>query len=142
MFEQLAPFWLHRCQRYLKSIGCEPLQLPGSAWSVSPLRAVPEMVGGDALDGAVACELAPAPAASPSRTTIASVPAIPSVAPRSAERFFAASSMVEPPSSELPSGGGTPPAAKSGAVAAAFYRPLTKLFLRTDTLDGVGQVRG
>src|SRR4249919_2258354 len=118
MFEQLAPFWLHRCQRYLKSIGCEPLQLPGSAWSVSPFRAVPEIVGGDVLDGGVACELASAPAARPSRTTSPSAPATPSDAPKSAERFFVASSMVEPPSSEMPLLDWTPPTLETGAVAA------------------------
>src|SRR5579859_6386433 len=52
------------------------------------------MVGGEVFDGGVAVELAPAPAARPSRTTSASVPATPSEAPTSAERFFAESDMV------------------------------------------------
>src|SRR5689334_12706054 len=102
-------------------IGWEPLQLPGSAWSCWPFRAVPEIVGSEVFDGGVALELAPAPAARPSRTTSASVPATPSEAPRRAERFFAESDMVLISFLGVPSPITTPPAAKPGAMLRGFH---------------------
>src|SRR5260221_7834667 len=83
-------------------MGVEPLQLPGSAWSVWPFCAVPVMVGGDVFDGGVAAPDAPAPVARPRKTTRASVPRTPSEAPRSAERCFVVEDMDRPPSSEMP----------------------------------------
>src|SRR5690348_14212843 len=104
-------------------MGCEPLQLPGSACSRWPFWAVPEMVGGDVFDGGVALELAPAPAASPRTTTSTSVPATPSEAPRSAERFFAESDIVVVSFLGVPSVDTTPRAASPGAIGRRFHEP-------------------
>jgi hypothetical protein len=60
-FEHFSPLELHRCQRKANVIGVEPDHEPLETVSVSPSRAVPEIVGGEVLEGTVA----PAPWADP-----------------------------------------------------------------------------
>src|SRR6266700_4523173 len=67
MLRQLPPPDPHRRHWYEKSIGVEPDQVPGSAFNVCPSWAVPEIVGGEVLLGAVAAA-APADRVSPTKT--------------------------------------------------------------------------
>src|SRR5262249_21393132 len=73
MFRQLPPPTPQRRHWYEKSIGVDPDQVPGSAFSVCPSCAVPEMVGGEVLLGAVAVD-APADLLSPTSAAVASSP--------------------------------------------------------------------
>src|SRR5438105_14396591 len=81
MFLQLAPPGPHRRHWYEKSIGVEPVHVPGSAFSVWPSWAVPEIVGGDVLFGAAAAA-APACLVRPTNAAVTARPTT-SAAPRS-----------------------------------------------------------
>src|SRR5579885_1837680 len=79
MFRQLPPAGPQRRHWYEKSIGVEPVQVPGSAFSVCPSCAVPEMVGGLVLFGAAAAAapagpLRPTTAAAAARQTTSAAP--------------------------------------------------------------------
>src|SRR5579859_4487652 len=81
MFRQLPPAGPHRRHWYEKSIGVEPVHVPGSAFSVWPSCAVPEIVGGEVLFGAAA-DAAPADLVRPTDAAVAARPTT-SAAPRS-----------------------------------------------------------
>src|SRR5947207_15793245 len=69
MFRQLPPPTPQRRHWYEKSIGVDPDHVPGSAFSVCPSCAVPEIVGGDVLLGAAAVD-APADLLRPTSTAV------------------------------------------------------------------------
>src|SRR5690349_19643256 len=73
MFRQLAPPVPHRRHWYEKSIGVEPVHVPGSAFRVWPSCAVPEIVGGEVLFGAAAAA-APAERVRPTTAAVAARP--------------------------------------------------------------------
>src|SRR5579859_8032396 len=79
MFLQLPPAGPQRRHWYEKSIGVEPVHVPGSAFSVWPSWAVPEIVGGEVLlgaaaDAAPACMVRPMNAAVTARPTTSAAP--------------------------------------------------------------------